>query len=72
MGHVQRGGSPTAFDRVLATRMGDKAVELLANDQGGQCVGIIGNDIVAFPIAEALDMSKKSRKYLHDLHERLV
>lgn len=72
LGHVQRGGSPSAFDRVLATLMGDKAVELLVNGQGGQCVGIVGNEIVSYPIAEALDMTKRSRKALHDLHERLV
>jgi len=72
LGHVQRGGSPSAFDRVLATRMGDKAVELLVNGKGGQCVGMIGNDIVGFPILEALDMTKKSRKQLYNLHERLV
>ncbi|MPM72319.1 hypothetical protein SDC9_119292 [bioreactor metagenome] len=52
--------------------MGDKAVELLVSGKGGQCVGIIGNEIVAFPIVEALDMAKKSRKPLYNLHERLV
>ena len=72
LGHVQRGGSPTAFDRVLATRMGDKAVELLANNIGGQCVGMINNKIVAIDINEALAMPKASRKHLSELHERLV
>jgi 6-phosphofructokinase 1 len=72
LGHVQRGGSPTAFDRVLATRMGDKAVELLANNIGGQCVGMINNKIVSIDINEALAMPKASRKHLSELHERLV
>lgn len=72
LGHIQRGGSPTAFDRVLATRMGDKAVELLANGIGGQCVGLIQNKIVAIDINEALAMPKASRKPLAELHERLV
>jgi 6-phosphofructokinase 1 len=72
LGHVQRGGSPTAFDRVLATRMGDKAVELLAAGIGGQCVGLIGNRIVSMNIDEALAMPKASRKSLTELHERLV
>ena len=72
LGHVQRGGSPTAFDRVLATRMGDKAVELLANNIGGQCVGMINSKIVSIDINEALAMPKASRKHLSELHERLV
>ena len=72
LGHVQRGGSPTAFDRVLATRMGDKAVELLINGIGGQCVGLIGNQIVSIDINEALAMPMASRKSLTELHERLV
>ncbi len=40
LGHVQRGGSPTPIDRVLASRMGEKAVDLLLAGVGGQCVGI--------------------------------
>ena len=72
LGHIQRGGSPTAYDRVLATRMGDKAVELLAEGIGGHCVGMIGNKIVAIEIDEALRMQKPSRKGLFELHSRLV
>lgn len=72
LGHIQRGGSPTAFDRVLATRMGDKAVELLAQGIGGHCVGIMGNKIVSFPIQEALAMPKASRKDLYEMHARLI
>lgn len=72
LGHVQRGGSPSAFDRILATRMGDKAVQLLISNNGGQCVGIDGSDVIAYPIAEALAMNKKSRDHLYELHERLV
>lgn len=72
LGHIQRGGSPTAFDRVLATRMGDKAVELLSEGVGGHCVGIIQNKVVSIPIAEALAMPKASRKELYDMHQRLI
>lgn len=72
LGHIQRGGSPTAFDRVLATRMGDKAVELLAEGIGGHCVGILGNKIVSFPINEALALPKASRKALYELQQRLI
>lgn len=72
LGHVQRGGSPTPIDRVLASRMGEKAVDLLINGIGGQCVGIRDNQIVAVPIDEALDMPRLSRKKLQDLFDRLV
>jgi 6-phosphofructokinase 1 len=72
LGHVQRGGSPTAFDRVLATRMGDKAVEVLLNGELGQCIGILDNQIVSTDIETALNMPKKSRRPLFKLHERLV
>lgn len=72
LGHIQRGGSPTAFDRVLATRMGDYAVELLAKGIGGHCVGMVHNEITSFPIEEALAMPKASRKGLFALHQRLI
>ena len=72
LGHIQRGGSPTAFDRVLATRMGDKAVELLINGIGGHCVCLQKNEIVSMPIEEALAMPRKSREDMLALHERLI
>lgn len=72
LGHIQRGGSPTAFDRVLATRMGDKAVELLINGIGGHCVGMLKNEIVSMPIEEALALPRRSREELLALHERLI
>lgn len=72
LGHVQRGGSPTPTDRVLASRMGEKAVDLLRAGIGGQCVGIKDNQIIAVPIEDALDMPRASRKKLQDLFDRLV
>ena len=72
LGHIQRGGSPTAFDRVLATRMGDYAVELLANGVGGHCVGMIDNEITSMPIDTALALPRRDRTALHALHERLI
>lgn len=72
LGHIQRGGSPTAFDRVLATRMGDKAVELIANGIGGHCVGIKENKIVSYPIMEALAMPRPSRREFFDMQIRLI
>ncbi|MEX2270868.1 MAG: ATP-dependent 6-phosphofructokinase [Vicinamibacterales bacterium] len=50
LGHLQRGGSPTAFDRVLATRFGHKAVELLTEGKFGQMVALQSPYIVAVPL----------------------
>lgn len=54
LGHVQRGGSPSARDRVLASTMGAKAVDLLVEGKGGVMVGVRRGEIVALPIREAL------------------
>ena len=72
LGHVQRGGSPTPTDRVLASRMGEKAVDLLMQGIGGQCVCIQNNEIVSVPIEEALNIPRMSRKKMQNLFERLV
>jgi phosphofructokinase-like protein len=50
MGHLQRSGVPTPFDRVLATRLGCKAVEMIANRKSGYMVGVIGNLLVEVPL----------------------
>lgn len=72
LGHIQRGGSPMPNDRVLASRMGEKAVDLLVGGVGGHCVGILNNEIISLPINEALAMPKASRKALYRLFDRLV
>ncbi|MBV7506083.1 6-phosphofructokinase [Bacillus sp. sid0103] len=54
LGHIQRGGSPTAADRVLASRLGARAVELLIEGKGGRAVGIEKNQLVDYDIIEAL------------------
>ncbi|MBR2068046.1 MAG: 6-phosphofructokinase, partial [Solobacterium sp.] len=72
LGHIQRGGSPSPFDRNLASRMGEKAVDLLLEGIGGHCVGIIDNAITSLPIDEALNLPKKSRKHLYRLFDRLI
>ncbi len=54
LGHMQRGGAPTAYDRVLASRMGVKAVESLLEGKTNLMVGIIDNEIVLTPIEEAI------------------
>ncbi|WP_025728573.1 6-phosphofructokinase [Atopobacter phocae] len=55
LGHVQRGGAPSARDRVLASRMGAKAVELLKQEIGGVCVGIKNEQIIYTDIIETLN-----------------
>jgi 6-phosphofructokinase 1 len=59
MGHVQRGGTPTAFDRLLATRMGVRAVESLMDGSGTGCmVGLHGGQIELVPLDEATSHQK--------------
>jgi 6-phosphofructokinase 1 len=59
LGHLQRGGSPTAFDRVLATRFGAMAVHLAAQRQVGHMVALHGGHITAVSIAEAVSQLKR-------------
>ncbi|GHE74596.1 MULTISPECIES: 6-phosphofructokinase [Roseivirga] len=59
LGHLQRGGTPTTLDRVLASRMGVAAVEGLRNGQSNVMVGIINNRIAYTPIGEAIKTIKR-------------
>jgi len=52
LGHLQRGGTPSAFDRILATRFGVKASELCHNGVGGVMVAVRGSDIIAVPLSD--------------------
>ncbi|TXN36008.1 6-phosphofructokinase [Flagellimonas hymeniacidonis] len=54
LGHMQRGGNPTCFDRVLASRMGVKAVESLLEGKSNYMVGIRDNNLILTPISEAI------------------
>jgi 6-phosphofructokinase 1 len=54
LGHMQRGGSPSCFDRVLASRMGVKAVELLIDGESNKMVGVQNNEIVAVALENAV------------------
>jgi 6-phosphofructokinase 1 len=58
LGHLQRGGSPTAFDRVLATRLGGKAVELLKRGVFGKMVANHPPDIVPVPLADVVGRTR--------------
>lgn len=58
LGHVQRGGTPVPADRILASRFGEMAVELLADGKGGLCLGIENGKLVAHDIVDALENKK--------------
>ncbi len=72
LGHVQRGGSPTLRDRVVATKMGYHAVELLEQGIGNRVVGMQKDEIVDFDIQEALSMKKPYEDELHRIAEELA
>jgi 6-phosphofructokinase 1 len=59
LGHLQRGGSPTAFDRTLATRFGGKAVELLRRGQFGKMVANHPPDLVPIPLGDVVGKTKQ-------------
>lgn len=59
LGHVQRGGSPSAYDRILATQYGAHAVRLAAQKKFGQMVALHGNKISAVPLKEVVNKNKK-------------
>lgn len=58
LGHTQRGGSPTAFDRILATRFGIKAIELIKEEKFGRMASLQGNLILDVPLSEAVAQPK--------------
>jgi 6-phosphofructokinase 1 len=67
LGHVQRGGAPTAYDRFLATRLGAGAVDALARGESGVLIGVIGNKVEATPYAEVIDRHKPIDPALFEL-----
>jgi 6-phosphofructokinase 1 len=67
LGHIQRGGSPTAFDRFLGTRFGVAAVDLAKRGGFGRMVAIRGMNIVDVPIAEALGSPKTVDREFYEL-----
>lgn len=58
LGYIQRGGTPTTFDRIIASEMGRKAVELLINNNSGRALGVKCNQIIDLDINEALNKKK--------------
>jgi 6-phosphofructokinase 1 len=65
LGHTQRGGSPTAFDRMLASRYGIGAIDLVHKNQFGRMVSLKGTNITSVPIAEAISRTRYvSQEYI--------
>jgi 6-phosphofructokinase 1 len=67
LGHIQRGGSPTAYDRILGTRFGVKAVELAENKKFGHMVSLSGTKIIAVPLEEGVAKLKTVDMELFDI-----
>ena len=71
LGHYQRGGAPTVFDRLLASRLGKRAVELLISGQQGLMVGLSCNSIVATPLEDVIKGEKRPQDEMLRLAEVL-
>ena len=72
LGHVQRGGSPTAFDRLLATRLGAEAVRQLVQGASGVMVGLVGNKIQPTPLEEVVNRRKELDLTFYEMAEVLA
>lgn len=66
-GYIQRGGSPTARDRILASLTGAKAVRLLYDDADSRAVGVSGGELVSYDLEEALQMTRDFDQRIYDL-----
>ncbi len=67
LGHLQRGGSPTAYDRVLATRYGIAAIDLVNKDQYGKMVALQGNKIISVPLKDVIGKRKTVDLELYEI-----
>jgi 6-phosphofructokinase 1 len=67
LGHVQRGGSPSAFDRIMATRLGAASVQKLVDGQAGNIVGWVKSSITLTPLEEAVAYHKEIDRELYQL-----
>jgi 6-phosphofructokinase 1 len=71
LGHIQRGGSPSAYDRLLATRMGVRAVECIRDGQSGVMVGLQGQEMVPVPIDEVTSRNRPADLSFYNLADIL-
>jgi 6-phosphofructokinase 1 len=72
LGHITRGGSPTAFDRLLATRMGVKAAELLLAGEHDKMVGLLGREMVAVPLEDVVQRQRQPNLDYHHMAQMLA
>lgn len=72
LGHVQRGGTPSAYDRLLATRLGAGAVDFLENGGAGHLIGMIKGQVIATPYTEIVGKQKQLDPALLELAESLA
>jgi 6-phosphofructokinase 1 len=72
LGHVQRGGAPTAFDRILATRLGAAAVDHLVEGEKGILIGMQGAQITATPLRDIVSKEKPLNRELFHLARSLA
>jgi len=72
LGHIQRGGSPTTLDRLLATKLGAYAVEMAMQGQTGVMVGECKNELVTTPLEQTWSIKKPLDQYLSKIHKMLV
>ena len=71
LGYIQRGGSPSADDVLMASRFGAYAINLIKQGIGGRCVGVKNNKLFDMDITEACAMTKVFDKELYDIAEIL-
>ena len=71
LGHIQRGGSPSAFDTILASKMGAKAVDVLLEGKTSRVIGTVDNKIVDMDIDEALAIERKFDEETYEIAEIL-
>ncbi|MFD1707946.1 6-phosphofructokinase [Siminovitchia sediminis] len=71
LGHIQRGGTPTGFDRVLASRLGARAVELLIEGSSGRAVGFVNHELVDKDLYTIFNEPKTSHHNLYQLSQEL-
>ena len=70
LGHIQRGGSPSAIDRIMASRMGEASIEALMEGQRNVMIGVRNNEVVYVPLSEAIRSDKPfDRKLIKVLDE---
>ena len=72
LGHIQRGGRPSAYDRWLATRFGVRAVEYLMEGRTGVMTGLSGRDIMPVPFSEIVGKNREMSSEYYDIARMLA